>query len=1427
MAGGFPAALELSALDGANGFVLNGIDEYDRSGFAVSSAGDVNGDGFDDLVIGAYNADPAGKSKAGESYVVFGKPGPFNPSLELSSLDGTNGFVVNGIDGSDESGRSVSSAGDVNGDGFDDLLIGASYADPNGSHSGENYVVFGKAGPFTASLELSSLDGTNGFVINGIDAMDISGDYVNRAGDINGDGFDDLLIGAYGADPNSRGFAGESYAVFGKAGGFAANLELSSLNGTNGFVLNGIDASDYSGKSVSGAGDVNGDGFDDLVIDARHADPNGSNSGESYVLFGGDFTEAVTHAGDAGDNLLTGDAGANVMIGAQGDDVLVGAGGADVLRGGEGDDVLAVSDTAFGRIVGGTGTDTLRLDGSGITLDLTAIADNRIMQIERIDITGNSPNTLILNVGEVLNLSDHSNTLTVYATADDVINKGPGWTFTGMQIFDGTMSAVYTQGAATLIIAGQFELSSLLPANGGDGTAGFVLNGIDAGEASGWSVSGAGDINGDGFDDLLIGAPRSDPNGVDYAGESYVVFGKAGGFPASLELSSLDGTNGFVINGIKLYDWSGWSVSGAGDVNGDGFDDLLIGARDADGYAGESYVVFGKASGFAASLDLSLLDGTNGFVLGGIDAGDAAGWSVSGAGDVNGDGFDDLLIGAYRADPNGNKSGESYLVFGKAGGFAATLELSALDGTNGIVFNGIGELDHSGFSVSGAGDFNRDGFDDLVIGADWAPHFNPGGDVEVGESYLVFGKASGFAASLELSLLDGTNGFAIIGIDAVDRSGSSVSEAGDVNGDGFDDLLVGAPIADPNSNSGAGESYVVFGKPGPFAASLELSSLDGTNGFVLNGIDAGDNSGSSVSGAGDVNGDGFDDLLIGAWRADPNNINMTGESYIVFGKASEFGASLNLSSLDGTNGFVLIGIDEADRSGDSVSGAGDVNGDGFDDLILGAPGADPNGESYVVFGSGAAAELDFGDVPDPTYPTLLASDGARHTATGPTLGSNRDTEADGQPTAAADGDDTTGTPDDEDGLVNPAVDLALVEGVVPSVDVKVTNNTGSTATLYGWIDYNGDGVFDNATERASVPVPTGSTDVTVTLNNFLPVPSGSVESTYARFRLSTDAAAAEPTGAANDGEVEDYTVSIDEAPRVTNVWVSSQNWDSSFLTYLQTSGVGDATHGYAIPVGSSDQLKPLPWFHIDEVAIQFNEDVDVEEGDLGLMGVTVQQYGYADSGFSYDDEDYVATWTLDQLIDQPNKLLIDLGGVTDTASIALDGEWTDEASTYPSGDGTPGGDFQFRFNVLPGDADQSWWVTGPDWGRIRLQLGKLPGDPGYSILYDVDGSGWITGPDWGRARSRLGDQLPTGEPSPLPSVPAGMPGDRYASDLALALVLDRRADRVDPWNNRFGRSVWSEALLWVTKNLEHPNQDEKEEVPGTLLPACIDFSLLE
>ena len=1175
---GRDGVLDLGALNGTNGFTLTGIASRDNSGISVSSAGDVNGDGYDDLIIGANRADPNGNDNAGETYVIYGGASAPGGVLDLSSLNGTNGFILNGIDVGDSSGISVSSAGDVNGDGYDDLIIGAHRADPNGNGSGEIYVVYGGASaPGTdGMLDLSSLNGTNGFILNGIDVRDYSGFSVSSAGDVNGDGYDDLIIGAANADPNGDSDAGETYIVYGGASapGTGGMLDLSALDGSNGFILNGIDAYDNSGRSVSSAGDVNGDGYDDLIIGAYAADPDGDmNAGETYIVYGGATgTESlvpVTAQGTAAADNFTGNAG---------DDSFTAIATNDVVRGGAGDDTIRVTSLDFAAIDGGTGADTLVLDGAGLALDLTGAGHASVDSVEVFDLSGTGANSLVLDALAVFDVTEEREggaaSLDVLGDADDRVElSGSSFALTGTAAEDGVTYNVYRDGNAQLrvetgvqvvtvpvftspsavsvaenqvaayeaaatddegdplsyslsgtdaalftinantgevsfIAAPDFEMPGdadgdnvyditvtasdgdnnrnhnvairvtnendnipiftspaavsaqenrrtayeaaatdadgdplvyrlsgtdaalfrigsttgevrfrvapdfeapgddggdnvydiIVTASDGtnrtdhnvaitvtdeendpvdlsrlDGSNGFTLNGINAGDQSGFSVSSAGDVNGDGYDDLIIGARYADPN-RDSSGETYLVYGGASapGTGGVLDLSDLDGSNGFTLTGIDAGDQSGFSVSSAGDVNGDGYDDLIIGAHWADpngDRSGETYVVYGGASapGTDGELNLGMLDGTNGFTLTGIDAGDRSGSSVSSAGDVNGDGYDDLIIGARDADLRGGRriAGETYVVYGGASapGTDGVLDLSGLDGTNGFILNGFSPFDRSGFSVSSAGDVNGDGYDDLIIGASGA---DPNG-VDSGETYIVYGGASapGTNGVLDLSMLNGTNGFILTGIDGGDNSGFSVSSAGDINGDGYDDLIIGAPFADPNGDSEAGETYIVYGganAPGR-NGELDLSSLDGTNGFILTGIDAGDRSGTSISSAGDVNGDGYDDLIIGARFADPNEDSQAGETYIVYGGANAPGTGgvLNLGALDDTNGFILAGIDARDQSGFSVSSAGDINGDGYDDLIIGANRANPDGdmnagETYVIYGGATGTE---------------------------------------------------------------------------------------------------------------------------------------------------------------------------------------------------------------------------------------------------------------------------------------------------------------------------------------------------------------------------------------------------------------------------------------------------------------------------------------
>ncbi len=503
------------------------------------------------------------------------------------------------------------------------------------------------------------------------------------------------------------------------------------------------------------------------------------------------------------------------------------------------------------------------------------------------------------------------------------------------------------------------DLAALSPQDG------IVIDGTAPGDALGQSVGAPGDVNNDGVDDLLIGAPGSDGLGRVASGQGVLLFGARDIDQTAVKpVATLRPEEGVSLAGARQGERAGETVSGLGDINGDGVDDFLVGARGAGSVnlaAGTAYVVFGDpaltgdpGSDGLPVLDLALLNSQNGFVLTGITGDARAGLSASGAGDINGDGYRDIVIGGAGADGGGigERAGESYVVFGGPSiGTGGVVSLDTLDGTSGFRLGGLGANDLSGASVTDLGDVNGDGIDDFAIGGVGA---GPNAET-TGQAYVIFGdRTIGETGRLDLTVLDERLGFQIDGTIDGARTGIAVSGAGDLNLDGFDDFVIGADFAEA-AGGGAGETYVIFGRAdisdGGF---LDLAALEAGEGLTIVGLGAGDRFGRSVSTAGDFNNDGASDIVIGAWGSDATGQN-AGEAYVLYGNTDLADQqTLTLTALDGRTGTLIEGARLDGRAGFAVSDAGDVNADGVDDILIGAPG-DPDaaalaGSTYVLFG---------------------------------------------------------------------------------------------------------------------------------------------------------------------------------------------------------------------------------------------------------------------------------------------------------------------------------------------------------------------------------------------------------------------------------------------------------------------------------------------
>jgi hypothetical protein len=671
----------------------------------------------------------------------------------------------------------MAGAGDVNGDGYADVIVGAPGYDAGETDEGAAFLFLGSAsgiadgGPSTAATQFES-DQAEAHL----------GDGVAGAGDVNGDGYDDVIVGAYGYDAGETD-EGAAFVFLGSASGIADGDPTTAHA-----QLESDQAGAWLGASVAGAGDVNGDGYADVIVSAEGYDAGETDEGAAFVFLGSASGIADGNPTTAHAQLESDQAGAGVeSVAGAGDvngdgyaDVIVGSNDYDAGQAGEGAAFVFLG-SASGIADGDPSTAHAQLESDQAGAELGSVAGAG-------DVNGDGYADVIVGIGHY--------------------DAGEGAAF----VFLGSASGIVRWGNPSNADA-QLE-SNQVDANLGD------------------PVAGAGDVNGDGYADVIVGADGYDAGETD-EGAAFVFLGSASGIAdgdpttaaAQLESDQAGASLGF--------------VAGAGDVNGDGYADVIVGASQFD--AGETdegaaFVFLGGALGIAdadpSTAHAQLESDQAGAFLGG--------WSLGGAGDVNGDGYADVIVGAMYYDAGEEDEGAAFVFLGSASGIAdgdpvsadAQLESDQADA-------------YLGWSVAGAGDVNGDGYADVIVGA---YGYDAGEGPYEGAAFVFLGSASGIADG------DPTTAHAQLESDQVDAwLGHSVAGAGDVNGDGYADVIVGAPDYDAGeTDEGAAfvflgsASGIVDGNPTTAHAQLESDQAGAWLG------------GWSVAGAGDVNGDGYE-----------------------------------------------------------------------------------------------------------------------------------------------------------------------------------------------------------------------------------------------------------------------------------------------------------------------------------------------------------------------------------------------------------------------------------------------------------------------------------------------------------------------------------------------------------------------------------------
>ena len=485
------------------------------------------------------------------------------------------------------------------------------------------------------------------------------------------------------------------------------------------------------------------------------------------------------------------------------------------------------------------------LAGSGSSLDLSSYTRGDEVYLEATANDGDDPgNTLTTNVMVIQRL--------LYASDADMVFEGSAGDNAGFALsLAGDLTG---DGVSDIIVgapgnndeandAGGVYLVSGTSTGTVDYTSAQVfLWGTEVDEEVGWSVSGLGDATGDGYDDFIVGVP-SDSTFASTSGAAFVI-------PGPITSDTELGTAGIAILGTTTDEQVGWSVAGAGDVDNDGYNDILVGAYGRASGTGAAYLAYGPftSTHYSTTMDITMA---------GELTGDQAGCAVASAGDVDSDGYDDILVGAEAESSVYSENGAAYLLYGPV---STSWGLAYAD----TKLTGEADWDNAGYALSGGGDIDGDGSDDVLVGARW----EDSGGSAAGACYLVTGPSAG-TASLSTAQAK------LIGDTSNELAGNAVVGLGDLDGDGYGDLAVGAE-GDASLGTNTGATFILLG---PLTGTIAVQDQAYA---TIQGDTVGDKLGYAIAAGQDMDGDGTPDLVVGAPYEDSNGTS-SGAAYLFSG----------------------------------------------------------------------------------------------------------------------------------------------------------------------------------------------------------------------------------------------------------------------------------------------------------------------------------------------------------------------------------------------------------------------------------------------------------------------------------------------------------------------------------------------------------------